>query len=64
MKINEAVIFRENINDLKLKEILDDNIKFDRIFQVYVKLHTKSQHFKSQNPGRLISEEIYQKVVL
>jgi hypothetical protein len=42
LKINEAIIFRENISDSKLKEILDDNIKFDRIFQAYLKLHTKT----------------------
>ena len=30
---------------------------------LYLKLHTKDHHIKSENQGKLINEEIYKKVI-
>lgn len=62
MKIGQAIINHEAIEP-KLVEYFDDEAKFDKVFTIYLKVHTAKQHFKSSNKGKLISKETYNKVI-
>lgn len=46
VKINEAIIDRDKIEQ-KMRDIFDQTQRFDKNFNLYLKLHSKEQHFKS-----------------
>ena len=61
IKINNVIINQDSI-DTKLHEYFKDEEKFDKMFQIYLKLHSSRTHKKSPNNGRLISKETFKKV--
>ena len=46
VKINEAIIDRDKVEQ-KMRDIFDQTQRFDKNFNLYLKLHSKEQHFKS-----------------
>lgn len=62
VKINEAIIDRDQVEQ-KMRDVLDQTQRFDKNFNLYLKLHSKDQHFKSQTNGKLLTEDAYKKIV-
>lgn len=62
MHVGEAFIYKSAI-EAKLRPYLKPGTEFDKVFSIYLKLHSSSQHFKSSTYGKLISTTTYHSVV-
>ena len=63
LKVSEVIVNRRSI-DKKLRDLFDDPKRCDKLFNIYLKLHTQSQqHFRSKNNGRVITEQADNKVI-
>ena len=62
--MNEAILIKDRV-DKKIRDIYDVQ-KVERQFSTYLKLHSGNRHYKSpkETNARLVSEEIYRKVIL
>ena len=50
--------------DAKLRPFMKPGKDFEKLFSIYLKLHSTQKHFKSSSYGKLISHKVYKDVII